>query len=128
MKRIQSAMISAALLLAFGIGLTAEAAAQEKVQARTKIQQKVQAKVQAKAQTGPLFVDADGDGICDNLGARLGQGKGRMNAMHGKHYGPGDGTGNQGIRPMDGTGFGPGNGQGTGVCDGTGPKGRGGRK
>ena len=124
MKRIQSAIISAALLLAFGIGLTAEAAAQEKVQARTKIQQKVQAKVQ----TGPLFVDADGDGICDNVGAKLRQGKGRMNAMHGKHYGPGDGTGNQGIRPMDGTGFGPGSGQGTGVCDGTGPKGRGGRK
>jgi len=123
-------MISAALLLAFGIVLTNEAAAQEQVQARTKIQQKVQAKVQvqAKAQTGPLFVDADGDGICDNLGAKLRQGKGRMNAMHGKRHGPGDGTGNQGIRPMDGTGFGPGSGQGTGVCDGTGPKGRGGRK
>jgi len=75
------------------------------------------------AGTGPAFVDANGDGICDNYqaGNRLGnggQGKGKRGG-----YGPGDGTGNQGVGPRDGTGFGAGN--GTGICDGTGPKGAG---
>lgn len=112
--------IAAAVLLAIGLFLTSEASAQGKVQ--------TQAKLQAKVQTSPLFVDADGDGICDNFGSKLGQGKGKMGTMRGKGYGPGDGTGNKGVRPQDGTGFGAGNGQGTGVCDGTGPKGRGGRK
>ena len=76
------------------------------------------------------WVDANGDGICDNVGtAKQGMGKG---------YGKKDGTGNP-MRPQDGTGYGKkngagngtGNGTGTGICDGTGSKGkmmRGGRK
>jgi len=69
---------------------------------------------------GPSFVDANGDGICDNCtgtGAGQGQGKGK-----GQRRGPGNGTGNQGVGPQDGSGYGPGPGA---ACDGTGPKGRG---
>ena len=36
-------------------------------------------------------------------------------------WGPNDGTGNDGIGPKDRTGYGSGN--GSGDCDGTGPKG-----
>lgn len=73
------------------------------------------------------WVDADGDGICDNVGTSL-QGVNRA----GKGYGKKDGSGTP-SRPQDGTGFGKkgGNATGTGVHDGTGPKGsgyRGGRK
>ena len=75
------------------------------------------------AAVGPAFVDANGDGICDNFqtGNRMGNGQGQGKGKRGG-YGPGDGTGNQGIGPRDGTGFGAGN--GAGICDGTGPKGK----
>lgn len=65
------------------------------------------------------WVDADGDGICDNFGT----GTQAANA-NGKRYGLKNGTGTQ-PRPQDGTGFGAkaGNATGTGACDGTGPKG-----
>ncbi|MCX6169477.1 MAG: hypothetical protein NTX65_09060 [Ignavibacteriales bacterium] len=65
------------------------------------------------------WVDANGDGICDKVGTSL-QGANRS----GKGYGKKDGTGNP-LRPQDGTGFGAksGNLSGTGVCDGSGPKG-----
>jgi hypothetical protein len=72
------------------------------------------------------FVDADGDGICDNFqgpGRGAGQGRGAARGRRGR--GPGDGTGNQGVGPRDGSGFGAG--AGSGNCDGTGPKGRGNR-
>jgi hypothetical protein len=71
---------------------------------------------------GPNFVDADGDGICDNCtGTARGQ---NGKARKGKGgYGPGNGTGNQGVGPQDGSGYGPGGGSGN--CTGTGPKGRG---
>jgi hypothetical protein len=75
---------------------------------------------------GPNFVDADGDGICDNCtGTPRGQGQGQgRKAGKGKGgYGPGNGTGNQGVGPRDGSGYGPG--AGSGNCTGTGPKGRG---
>jgi hypothetical protein len=70
------------------------------------------------------FVDKDGDGIADNL--KQGKGKGTLKHKNRKGgYGPGDGTGNQGVRPQNGTGFGPGSASGN--CDGTGPKGKTGR-
>lgn len=77
--------------------------------------------------SGVNWVDANGDGICDNFGTEN-QGINRT----GKGYGKKDGTGNP-ARPQDGTGFGKkaGNTVSSGVCDGTGPKGaikRGGRK
>ena len=85
-------------------------------------------------------LDADGDGVpncldadyvrpMDGSGNQMGKGKAGKFGKGG--YGPGNGTGNQGIGPKDGTGFGAANGTGTGVCDGTGPKGsslRGGRQ
>ncbi len=76
---------------------------------------------------GASWVDANGDGICDNFGTSN-QGSLRT----GKGYGKKDGTGKP-VRPQDGTGFGAkaNNVNATGTCDGTGPKGsarRGGRK
>jgi hypothetical protein len=65
---------------------------------------------------GAAFVDANGDGICDNVQAGRGAAQGQRK---GKGYGPGDGTGNQGVGPRDGTGYGPGTAAGTGTCTGT---------
>jgi hypothetical protein len=72
---------------------------------------------------GQRFVDADGDGICDNCqGQGQGAGQGRGTAQGRRGRGPGDGAGNQGVGPRDGSGFGAGSGSGN--CNGTGPKGR----
>jgi hypothetical protein len=76
-----------------------------------------------QATVGAKFVDANGDGICDNFqnGTRGANAQGQ-----GKGYGRGKGNGTH-VGPQDGTGFGAaaGAGTGTGICDGTGPKGRG---
>lgn len=95
---------------------------------------------QGKATQGAKWgsFDDDGDGILncqdpdyvrphDGTGKMLGKTRGGK-SMHGKGgYGPGDGSGNNGIGPRDGSGYGKtsGAGKGTGVCDGTGPKGKG---
>lgn len=63
------------------------------------------------------FVDMNGDGINDNAG----MGRGKMSKGKKGGFGPGNRTGNQGVKPQNGTGYG--NGAGTGNCDGTGPKG-----
>jgi hypothetical protein len=67
------------------------------------------------------FIDANGDGICDNFqnGTRGANGQG-------KGFGRGKGNGTH-VGPQDETGFGApaGAGAGTGICDGTGPKGKG---
>jgi len=86
-------------------------------------------------------IDSDGDGIPngkdadyvrpqDGSGQKFMNGKNYQNKFGGNKYGPGDGTGNNGVGPKDGSGYGSGSGTGTGNCDGTGPKGytRGGRK
>jgi hypothetical protein len=79
------------------------------------------------------WVDANGDGICDNFGT-VKQGNG-----NGHGYGLRDGSG-AGVKPQDGTGYGRKNGAGmgiqnnknsngsgigfgTGLCNGSGPKG-----
>ncbi|HEY6552765.1 MAG TPA: hypothetical protein VI669_05390, partial [Vicinamibacteria bacterium] len=74
------------------------------------------------ATVGPSFVDANGDGVCDNCaGTPKGTGP---KARPGKSgAGPGNGTGNQGVGPRDGSGYGRGSGRGT--CNGTGSGGRG---
>ncbi len=118
MKRIIN--LTAALLVLSV--LTTSLFAQEEI--------KVQNKKMVKAQTmqgvnnpGPNWVDADGDGICDNKGTKD-SGKqfkgsnGKKGSKGNKKGGNGDGTG---MRPQDGTGFGSGN--GSGDCDGTGSKG-----
>lgn len=89
-------------------------------------------------QTRTNWVDADGDGICDNfLNAsqfrnanfnRFHRGRlnkdNILNSKSGVYTKFGNGTG---LHPQDGTGLGfkYGSGTGTGVCDGTGPKGKG---
>lgn len=81
------------------------------------------------ANTGRNFVDADGDGVCDNCtGTPRGQGRqgrqGQRARQGGKgQRGPGDGTGNHGVGPRDGSGYG--RGAGSGSCNGTGPRGQG---
>jgi hypothetical protein len=83
-------------------------------------------------------VDSDGDGIpngkdpdykkpLDGSGNKYMNGNGNQKRTGKGGFGPGDGTGT-GVGPKDGTGFGSGSGTGTGQCDGTGPKGRGGKK
>jgi hypothetical protein len=76
---------------------------------------------------GPNFVDANGDGICDNYQARPATGQ-----AAGKRHGARNGGGNNGVGPRDGTGFGARSGAGTctGTCNGTGQgkQYRGGRK
>jgi hypothetical protein len=84
--------------------------------------------VLAQGQSQPMKLsqhsihDANSDGICDICGKPVGSGRadaqGRQ-AKQGKHWGPADGTGNQGVGPRDGTGYGSQSGKG--VRDGTGP-------
>jgi hypothetical protein len=109
MKRIINAALALALMGALGVMFTHDAVAQQKGTGAGK--------------RGALFVDQNGDGVCDNVGTKAGQKMG--NGAQGKGYGPGNGTGNMGQGPKDGTGYGAKTGActGTGVCDGTGPKG-----
>ena len=114
MKRIINAALALALVAALGVLFTHDAVAQQKGTGTGK--------------GGALFVDQDGDGVCDNFGTKAGQKLG--NGRQGKGYGPGNGTGNMGVGPKDGTGYGNKSGicTGTGTCDGTGPKGSQGRR
>jgi len=105
MKRIMNTALALALVAALGVMLTHDALAQEKGTGKG---------------LGVQFVDQDGDGVCDNFGTKSGQKMG--NNSKGKGYGPGNGSGNMGQGPKDGTGYGNKGGNGTGVCDGTGPK------
>ena len=79
---------------------------------------------QSRKQSQHAVRDANGDGVCDHCGQPTGssrtsdQGK---EAKKGKHWGPGDGTGNQGNGPEDGTGYGSQSGKRSGPQDGTGP-------
>jgi hypothetical protein len=83
-----------------------------------------QDQVQSRNQRQHGINDVNGDGICDVCGQPVGSGQANMQgkqAKKGKHWGPGDGTGNQGSGPMDGTGYGAASGNGRGLRDGTGP-------
>jgi hypothetical protein len=109
MKRIINAALALALVGALGVMFTHDVVAQQKGTGTGK--------------RGALFVDQNGDGVCDNFGTNAGKKLG--NNPQGKGYGPGDGTGNMGQGPKDGTGYGKKGGlcTSTGVCDGSGPKG-----
>ena len=120
------------LIAAFGLliaGSLPAAAAQD--------QTKVQAKAQQQTQQRARFVDQNGDGICDF--ARDHDNDGVPNCQDPDWKRPQDGTGNK-ARLAKGAGnqtgsrgpgwkaasFWGGRGQfGSGVCDGTGPKGKG---
>jgi hypothetical protein len=114
MKRIMNAALALVLMSALGLMFTNDAAAQQKGGGTGK--------------RGALFVDQNGDGVCDNFGTTAGQKLG--NGSQGKGYGPGDCSGNMGQGPKDGTGYGKKSGlcTTTGVCDGSGPKGSQGRR
>jgi hypothetical protein len=95
---------------------------QTRAQERTEAQAREQ--IEARG-AGPRLVDANADVVCDNCvrkGSGAGQGPGAAQGRQGR--GPGDGTGNQGVGPRDGTG----RGAGSGSCNGTGQRGRGGRR
>ena len=79
---------------------------------------------QMKKQSQHSINDANSDGICDVCGQPVGSGQANAQGKQskkGKHWGPGDGTGNQGNGPQDGTGYGSQSGNGIGARDGTGP-------
>jgi hypothetical protein len=68
--------------------------------------------------------DGNGDGICDICGQPAGIGRTHAQgttANNGKHFGPGNGTGNAGSGPRDGTGYGVQSGKRLGPQDGTRP-------
>lgn len=93
---------------------------QQEATTQTRTQQ--QAANQARVRQHALH-DANGDGICDVCGNPVGSGRANAQgkaAKNGKHWGPGDGTGNQGVGPRDGTGYGAQSGQKMGPRDGTG--------
>ncbi len=135
MKR--TTLLTLAVLAGWGVaaaGQTPEPADSPKnlreksqVQKLTETQAREQVESRNAQGTGQRFVDADGDGICDNCdgtGSGAGQGRGAAKGRQGR--GPGNGSGNQGVGPRDGSGFGAG--AGSGNCDGTGPKSRGNRR
>ena len=71
----------------------------------------------------PAYVDADGDGVCDNYATRAGSGYGRGNGVPGSNYVDEDGDG---VCDNAGSGYGRGTGipganfvdaDGDGVCD-----------
>jgi hypothetical protein len=107
-------LILTAGLLAFGLTASAQTAPPQPANDEKPVATQATTRSQAKVSAGPNFVDADGDGICDNRQAR--------GNRKGQRRGPGDGTGNRGVGPRDGSGYGAGPGAN---CDGTGPKGRG---
>ena len=79
---------------------------------------------QSRNQSQHTIHDANGDGICDNCGQAAGSGQANVQgkqAKKGKHWGPADGSGNQGSGPQDGTGYGSQSGKRSGSRDGTGP-------
>lgn len=117
MKRIFSLAIVLTVLAVFAFVTTDAAYAQGKGRMGEK---------KAQQQYGPF--DQDGDGIPngqdpDFVKPRDGSGK-QFGKLHrsGRRmgYGSGDGSGACGIGPLGGSGFG----SGTGICDGTGPKGK----
>jgi len=116
MKRLLTLATIFAITALFGFVFTDDASAQATAGKS--------GKGQFLHQYGPF--DDDGDGIPnyqDPDHVKRLDGTGGARALNGKRggFGPGDGSGNNGIGPRDGTGFGAG--KGTGVCDGTGPKG-----
>jgi hypothetical protein len=97
----------------------------QKNQAEERLRTPSGSQVGAQKATGQRFVDADGNGVCDNCTGR-GAGKGRAEAQGRQGRGPGDGTGRQGVRTRDGSGRGGGAAAGGG-CRGGGRGSRGGR-
>lgn len=96
----------------------------------------LQTQTRAKLQTRTMFIDENGDGICDLGKGRDADGDGIPNGQDPDWKRPQDGTGyksgagqGKGLGQGMGAGwsnssFRGGQGLGTGICDGTGPKGK----
>jgi hypothetical protein len=83
-----------------------------------------QGQEQMRKQSQHGIHDANSDGICDECGQPVGSGLNNAQgkkANKDKHWGPADGSGNQGSGPKDGTGYGSQSGRRIGPQDGTGP-------
>jgi hypothetical protein len=83
-----------------------------------------QQQAQSRKELQHTINDANSDGTCDVCGQPVGSGQANAQgkqAKKGKHWGPGDGSGNQGNGPKDGTGYGSQSGKGISAHDGTGP-------
>ena len=137
---IKKTFVLAGALMILGVGLTA---AGEMSQSQS--QNAVQERVSSRFQMRTLFVDENGDGICDFI--RDHDNDGIPNCQDPNWTKPQDGTGyknrnginlnsnrfgsrkgNQGGNSWSRQSFGQNHGSfGSGVCDGTGPKGRGNR-
>jgi hypothetical protein len=120
MKRRIKLLTISVLVAVFAI--TTFAQDQNKTNKQIKKRVKAQSSLGTNTQSAN-WVDADGDGVCDNFGT-VNQGQ-----SNGKGYGLKDGSG-AGVRPQDGTGYGKLNGGGnvTGTCDGTGSGSKGSQK
>jgi hypothetical protein len=90
-----------------------------RAQVEEQLQTDQQGSAPAARGAGRRFVDADGDGVCDNC-QRRGQGGQQPGTRGRQGQGPG-GTDSRGVAPGNGRS----RGSGAGRCDGTGPKGRG---
>ena len=122
--------VALTIVLLLAVSLSAQTQTQTKTQTSNAGTVKAQSATLSGTQTGPNWVDENGDGICDNYGT-ANQGTGKRHGRRGQGMNNGTGTrggyGNgTGLRPQDGTGLGRkgGNATGTGTCDGTGPKGK----
>ncbi len=127
--RTKRTLTAVTILFALGLFLTtSDAFAQNVGKAKNGAQNQ-------SGTTGRHFVDADGDGICDNDVDKDGipnrddpdfvrpmDGSGKKWGQTDAH-GKGMGSKNQGIGPRDGSGRGAKSGNGIGTCNGTGPKG-----
>jgi hypothetical protein len=106
MKNIKHIMtLSAALLLVFAVSSAL-----------------AQSNPAPQIQNRQGIVDANGDGICDITGRKIGTGAGTgqgQQAKRGNQNGPGSGAGNQGSGPKDGTGYGSQTGKKLGPQDGS---------
>lgn len=117
MKKMKYTLALIATLALSGVAFSGLA------QSSTPTQEQNQIKQQRQAQH--TIRDQNGDGICDVCGQPVGSGQQNAQgkkAKKGKHWGPGDGTGNQGVGPQDGTGYGAMSGKRTGPQDGSGAK------
>ncbi len=136
MKKLLAITVGFLLVgLAFG---QAQEKAQEKAQAKTALeaqgatqQNKVQAKSEFRHRNRIAFIDENGDGINDL--ARDADGDGIPNGQDPDWVKPQDGTGHKAAHKIGKGAFrtgltAAGRASGTGVCDGTGPKGSAQRK
>ncbi|MEI7811187.1 MAG: hypothetical protein WCJ01_02045 [Ignavibacteria bacterium] len=108
-SKIKNAALATIVLSVFVFSTAADA--------QTKSSQSLKgAKSTTTLQSGTRFVDADGDGLCDNAASGSSQNVNGTCLMDGSGRKSGMGKG-KGLNSGSGTCT------GTGVCDGTGPKG-----